>query len=99
MKRYLPLGAGALFMGLLLSVIGYNWWSLHCGRCTPDTFRTLGPQGAGFFFVLLAAVALLLLLRRRRFSRRDASRCLCGMTLARGWLFCPGCGQRRGQKS
>lgn len=95
MKRSLlsPPAAFVLVLGTALAVLIYNAWSYCCGRCTPQTFLTLGPTGFALGGANLLALAALAVLRRRRRIDARRHRCRCGASLLCGWLFCPDCGE------
>lgn len=94
MKRHLfsPPTAVILLLGTALSVFLYNAWSYGCGRCSIQTFLTLGPAALGLAGANALALAALIILRRRRRIGLNRHRCRCGAHLATGWRFCPGCG-------
>ncbi len=92
-------GTAALLLGLavFVAVLGYNLWSYCCGRCSAQTFVTLGPFGLGLLGVALVAGLLLAVLKVRRQGRMAQLRCRCGTWLVPEWLFCPDCGASRAQ--
>lgn len=94
MKRHILTGSAALLLigGTLLAVLGYNYWSYCCGRCTASTFLTLGPFGLALLGLNAVAAVALVVLKLRRRLRLSGTRCRCGTVLAEGWGFCPGCG-------
>lgn len=88
-------GRTLLVVATLLAVLGYNYWSWCCGRCTAATFLTLGPFGGILVVLVVLGAVTFLVLRARRLARAARARCRCGTILAAGWRFCPRCGHER----
>lgn len=88
--RLLLLGAG-------VAVILYNAWSYCCGRCSVQTFCTLGWSGLWLLGLMVPALAALLGVRLYNGRRLRKMRCGCGRQADADWLFCPDCGRDRGR--
>lgn len=94
MKRHFlsPPAALVLLLGTAFAVLLYNVWSYGCGRCSLQTFLTLGPAGLALAGANLLALLALVFLRGRRRLQARRNRCRCGVSLGPGWSFCPDCG-------
>ncbi len=92
-SRNLPVGL--LITGLLLVIIGYNYWSFQGGRCTVASLLTLSAPA--ILLILLNAVACGVLLWSKDRNRRQQQNryCGCGAELRGTWSFCPSCGNAR----
>ena len=100
MKRFLlsaPAGLALVALSLA-AVVVYNAWAYCCGRCSMEALLIPSPVGMTLIAANGAALAALVVLRRRRARGRQPS-CRCGTVLAKGWHFCPACGQPAGREN
>ena len=86
-----------LLIGLLLLLVGYNYWSYRCGHCTLSSLLVLSPPAILLLALNFFACGGLLVRKFRNRQRLQSKRCRCGVSLHDSWGFCPECG--RGRKS
>ena len=86
---------GLLVTGLLLVIIGYNYWSFQGGRCTVASLLTLSAPAILLILLNVAACGVLLWSKDRNRRQEQNRRCNCGAELRGIWDFCPGCGSAR----
>lgn len=84
-----------LLMALLLVLVGYNYWSYRCGRCTLASMLVLSPPAILLLVLNFVACGGLFALKFRNRQRLQSKRCRCGSVLHDSWGFCPDCGSGR----
>jgi uncharacterized integral membrane protein len=86
---------GMMIFGLLLVIIGYNYWSYRCGYCTLASLLTLSMPAVLLLLVIIVAGGVLLAVKARTRQQLLRQRCRCGSALRSNWFYCPGCGGAR----
>ena len=93
------LPVGVLIAGLLVVIIGYNFWSYRCGYCTISSLLSLSTPAIWLILsnVVACGVLIGIKVRNRRLLRNQY--CPCGTALRSIWAYCPACGTARQHKS
>jgi len=86
---------GWMIFGLMLIIIGYNYWSYRCGYCTIASLLSLSAPAVLLITMNIIACVALLIVKLRARQQLQRQRCNCGAVLRSIWLFCPDCGGAR----
>jgi uncharacterized integral membrane protein len=92
------LPVGLLIIGLLLVIIGYNYWSYRCGFCTVSSLMSLSTPAVLLLLLNIVAGGVLLGIKARNRRLLQGQHCRCGSALRSSWAFCPACGVARQQQ-
>lgn len=82
-----------LLLCAVVAVILYNSWSYCHGRCSIQTFCTLGWSGLWLLGIIGLALSVLLGVRLYNVLKQRRGLCACGRHLDDGGAFCPDCGK------
>ena len=89
---------GWLIVGLLLVIIGYNFWSYRCGYCTISSLLSLSTPAVWLILTNVVACGVLIGIKARNRRLLLNQHCRCGTALRSQWTYCPACGTARRHK-